>query len=485
MGKMNDFRILPVLKILSFILFILSVITFTLPLFYSVYMEDQEILCYIVPIFITLFFYSILIPVKTVKLSEKEALFIAVSIWFIFPLLTTLSYELSGYIHDPIDSYFESVSGFTTTGASILTDIEELPESLLLLRSITNWVGGVGFVVLAVSFLSTRMPVGRAIVKFESSKIIEERVEPRVKEVSKIVISVYLMLTIVQIILLLLTGCNFYDAVTFTFSTVATGGFAPYNASVSALHNVYAEIIIAFFMFLGAVNLQLYYTAFKTRSVKKFFTDSEVVVYTGLILFSTAFATFILYETNTYNSFSESLRYGLFQIVSAATTTGFSTADYTNWHPSILALMMIITLIGAVGGSTGGGIKIFRLIFIFKIVAGEIKRIIHPKIVYKPYIKGKPLDISAVNTFWAFLSLYLFSLLFFGFILTIGGHDLTTSFSASIACITSLGPGLGEVGPASNFSSFSDFEKLMLSFEMIFGRLEIIPVISFLFVRNL
>ena len=482
---MNNFRILPVLKIMSFIFFILSLITFTLPLLYSFYMEDREILCYIIPIFITLFFYSVLTPVKTVKLSEKEALFIAVSIWFIFPLLTTLSYELSGYIHDPIDSYFESVSGFTTTGASILTDIEKLPKSLLLLRNITNWVGGVGFVVLAVSFLSTRMPVGRAIVKFESSKIIEERIEPRVKEISKIVITVYILLTISQVVLLLLTGADLYDALTFTFSTVATGGFAPYNASASAFHNIYAEMIITAFMFLGAINLQLYYIAFKTRSIKRFLTDSEVVVYTGILLFSTLFATFILYETNTYKSISDSFRYGIFQIVSAATTTGFSTADYTNWHPSILSLMMIITLVGAIGGSTGGGIKIFRLIFIFKIVAGEIKRITHPKIIYKPYIKGKPLDPSTVNTFWAFLSLYLFSLLFFGFILTIGGHDLVTSFSASIACITSLGPGLGDVGPASNFSSFSDFEKLMLSFEMIFGRLEIIPVISLFFIKNL
>lgn len=482
---MSNFRLLPVLKILSFILFILSIITFTVPLVYSVYTEDEEILCYILPIFISLFLYSILIPVKSEKLSEKEALFIAVSIWFIFPIFTTLSYELSGYIQDPVDSYFESVSGFTTTGASILTDIENLPKSLLLLRNMTNWIGGVGFVVLAISFLSTRMPIGKAIVKFESSKIIEERIEPRVKEVAKIVISVYVILTVAEILLLSASGINLYDAVTFTFSTVATGGFAPYNISASALNSFYGEMIITLFMFLGAVNLQLYYTAFKSRSIKKFFFDQEVLVYAGIIIFSSALTVFLLYETKTYNSLIESFRYGIFQIVSAATTTGFSTADYSNWHPAVLSIMMILALIGAVGGSTGGGIKIFRLIFIFKIVSGELKRIAHPKIVYKPYLKGKKLDPSTVNTFWAFLSLYLFSLLFFGFLLTLGGHDLVTSFSASIACITSLGPGLGEVGPASNFSQFSDFEKLMLSFEMIFGRLEIIPVISLLFIRNL
>ncbi|MBK3331942.1 TrkH family potassium uptake protein [Persephonella atlantica] len=482
---MNKIRLSAIFKLQSFIIFILSLITFVIPLIYSVYLEDEEILCYIIPIFISLLLFSLSAAIKAENITEKEALIIAVSVWFVFPVLTTISYLLSGYISDPIDAYFESVSGFTTTGASILTDIEKLPESLLLLRSLTNWVGGLGFVVLAVSVLSSRLPIGRSIVKFESSKIIEERIEPKVKEVARIVITVYLVMTLLQIFLLYITGIDLYNAITYTFSTVATGGFAPKNDSVAGLSSTSAEFIISLFMILGAINLQLYYIAFKKKSLKSFFKDPEVITYVGIISVAVGISTAVLYISGTYNSLWESFRYGMFQIVSAATTTGFSTTDYSEWHPSVLYLMLLLALIGAVSGSTGGGIKIFRLIFMFKIIAGEIKRIAHPKIIYRPSLKGKVLDISTVNMFWAFLSLYLFSLIFFSFILTLGGHDLVTSFSASIACITSLGPGLGEVGPASNFSSFSDFEKLMLSFEMIFGRLEIIPVITAVFIRSI
>lgn len=482
---MNNLRLATIYKLETFILFLLSLVTFTIPLIYSIYVEDREILCYLVPIFISLFLFSLSVPIKSEKVNEKEALFIAVTIWFIFPIFTSISYLISGYITDPIDAYFESVSGFTTTGASILADIEKLPKSLLLMRNLTNWVGGIGFVVLAVSFLSTNLPIGKAIVKFESSKIIEEKIEPRVKEVTKIVLIVYLVMTFSEVLLLLFSGLDFYNALTYTFSTVATGGFAPKNTSAGAFDNPIVEFIIAIFMIFGAINLQLYYIAFKNKSIKKFFMDAEVLVYLLIIFSSTIFATSLLYEHHYYSSIFQSFRFAFFQIVSAATTTGFSTIDYINWPPSILALMMIIALIGAVGGSTGGGIKIFRLIFVFKTVKAEIKRLAHPKMVYKLSIKGKVLDISTINMFWAFLTLYLFSVIFFGFLLTLGGHDLITSFSASIACITSLGPGLGDVGPASNFSFFNDFEKLMLAFEMIFGRLEILPVISLFFIKSL
>ncbi|WP_297454754.1 TrkH family potassium uptake protein [Persephonella sp.] len=482
---MKNFRFKPVYKYLTFMLFMLSLLTFIPPMVYSLYVEDKEILSFIVPIFISLFLFSLSAPIKTQKLTEKEALFIAVSVWFLFPALTSISYVISGYIPDPINAYFESVSGFTTTGASILTNIEILPKSILFMRNLTNWVGGLGFAVFAVSFLSTKLPIGKAIVKFESSKIVEEKIEPRVKEVTKIVFSVYILLTATQIILMKIAGVKWYDAFTFTFATVATGGFAPYNQSAGVFNSFPVEVIITVFMILGAINLQLYYLILKKKSLKVFFKDQEVIVYLSIIGLSVLFATLILYIKGYYHNVYDSFRFSLFQIVSAATTTGFSTTDYSNWHYSVLALMMIIALIGAVGGSTGGGIKVYRLIVIGKTIYGEIKRIAHPKVVYKLIIKGKPVNSSTLNMFWAFLSLYLFTVLIGGFILTLGDHDLITSFSASIACITSLGPGLADVGPASNFAGFNDFEKLILSFEMIFGRLEIIPVISLLFFKEL
>ncbi len=482
---MNKIRLSIVYKNISFILFMLSLVTFIPPLIFSFFLEDKEVLAYITPLFLSLILFSLSVPIKNEKLSEKEAVFIAVSIWFSFPLLASLTYIISEYIINPIDAYFESVSGFTTTGASILTDIEKLPKSLLLFRDLTNWIGGLGFVVFAISMLSTKLPIGRAIVKFESSKVIEEKLEPKVKEVAKIIVSVYVTISLLEFFMLKIAGLSLYDAINYTFSSVATGGFAPYNASAGVFNNPTAEFIIAIFMILGAINLQFYYLIYKKRSLKPIFQDEEVRVFLFLIIASTIFSTLILYFNHYYTSIFESFRYSFFQIVSASTTTGFSTTDYSNWHPSVLALIMILALLGAVGGSTGGGLKIYRLIFIFKTIIGEIKKIAHPNMIYKLTIKGKPVEQSKINQFWAFISLYGLTVLSFGFILTVSGHDLVTSFSASIACITSLGPGLGDVGPASNFAHFLWYEKLLLSFEMILGRLEIIPIISFLFIRNL
>ncbi len=481
---MNNIRISVIFKIEAFIFFILSIVVFLPPLFFSLYIKDGEILSFFIPFSISLLLYSLSIPIKSKKITEKEALIVSVSTWFLFPLIASLTYLLSEYIPDPIDAYFEAVSGFTTTGASILKDIEVLPESILFFRNLTNWIGGLGFVVFAVSILSTNLPIGRAIVKFESSKVVEERIEPRVKEIAKIIVAVYVSISALEVAFLKLFGLSMFDALTYTFASVATGGFAPKNSS-AGFDNPFIEFTIAFFMILGAINLQLYYIAVRKRFFKSFLLDKEVLTFLGFIFVSTIFSAFILFENGYYKDLLTSIRYSFFQITSAATTTGFSSTDYSNWHPSVLALMMILALIGAVGGSTGGGIKIYRLLFIFQTIAGEIKKIAHPNAIYRLSLKGKPITMERINLFWGFLSLYFITTIAFGFLLTISGHDLVTSFSASIACITSLGPGLGDVGPASNFSYFNDFEKLALSFEMIFGRLEILPVISVLFIKSL
>jgi trk system potassium uptake protein TrkH len=496
---MDNFRLLKTLKLQSFILFILSLGTFVIPLIYSIFVEDGLYMGYLTPIFLTFSIYIIFRILNTnyfYKLfrlkkqnnipfpNNKDALYISVSVWFIFPLFVALCYVLTGSIDDFISAYFEAVSGFTTTGASILTDIEALPKSVLLLRDLTNWIGGLGFAIFVISFSSIAPSVSKTLIKFEAPKVIEEGIAPKVKQITVIIFSVYLTLSLIETILLLISGLDLYDAVNFTFSTIATGGFAPKNASAGAFDNPLAEIIISVFMIFGAINLQLYYKVYKEKSIFKFFKDEEVRLYLLIILFSVLISAFILYYNNYYNSFLESLRYALFQIVSAATTTGFSTTDYEGWHPFILSLIMILALIGAVGGSTGGGIKIFRVIFIYRAIYGEIRKLFHERMIYKIQLKGKTLDNSIINAFWTFLSLYIISLILFGMILTLNGHDIITSFSASVACITSLGPGLGDVGPADNFSCFNDFEKLLLSFEMIFGRLEIIPVIALLFLKD-
>ncbi len=485
-----NLRFLLVLELLLSILLFITSLTLSIPLIYSIFVKDGLFLYYIKTIgFISILYLSVFLLTKFLKVEDKnfpnnrEALLVAVSVWFFLPLIIANVYVTTGYIKSIIDGYFEAVSGFTTTGASILTDIEALPKSLLLLRNLTNWIGGLGFAIFTISFTSISPLVGKSLIKFEAPKVIEESIEIKIKKITIIIFTVYLALSILETILLLLTGLDIYNAINYTFATVATGGFAPKNESVGAFNSFSVELIISVFMILGAINLQLYYLAYKERSLLKIFKDEEVKIYLLIIGVSIAISSFVLFENGYYSSIYESIRYSSFQIVSASTTTGFSSTDYSNWHPFVLSLMMLLALIGAVSGSTGGGIKIVRLVFLFKSVIIELKKLAHPKAIYRFKIRDKVIDTETANIMWVFLSLYILTFIFVGLVLVFDGYDIITSFSSSVACITSLGPGLGDVGPASNFSQFSQLEKLILAFEMILGRLEIIPVIGLIFLR--
>jgi len=308
---MDKLRLLKTLKLQAFILFILSIGTFLIPLIYSIYVEDGLYISYLSPIIITFVIYILLKLLTDTKINKlikqtdikpfpnnREALYIAVSIWFIFPLFVALCYKLTNSIQDFISAYFEAVSGFTTTGASILPNIESLPKSVLLLRDLTNWIGGLGFAIFVISFSSIAPSVSKTLIRFEAPKVIEEGIAPKVKQITIIILGVYLTLTIIETLLLLITGLNLYDAVNFTFSTIATGGFAPKNASAGAFNNPYAEAVISIFMILGAINLQLYYKVYKEKSILKFFKDEEVRLYLIIITISILLSTLILYKNN-------------------------------------------------------------------------------------------------------------------------------------------------------------------------------------------
>ena len=472
-------RLIAVFRYVSILLFILS-LSFLFPAVYSLYEKDGLFMDYMYPLILSFALLLIGLQIKSKELNIKESILTVVLVWFLFPALSALFYIESGAIHSFADAYFESVSGFTTTGASILTDIESLPKSVLLWRSTTHWIGGIGFVVFALSILPVFGAGGAQLMRFEASKAVEEKVLPKVKEIARAILIVYLILTVLEIILLLFSGLNLYEAVNHTFATVATGGFSTKNASVRAFHSFAAEMIIAIFMISGAINLSLYYRAFKLRSLKAFFSYYEVKSYLTIIAISTIFTVFILLENHVYHDPITAFRYGFFQVTTAASTTGFSSTDYSNWPPVILALLMMLSLIGASAGSTAGGIKQFRFLVMLKTVYKELKKTTHPRLVYRVSLGNRVLELSVLNTIWAFISLYFTTTAIFGFIISISGHDLITSFSASIACITSLGPGLGKVGPAGNYSFFSDFDKLLLSLEMILGRLEIFSVFTLL-----
>ena len=470
-----------IFKYVVILLFFLS-LSFLIPAGYSLFAGDGLTEEFLFPLILmgALFLVALQIKEKVSDISVKEAILVVVLVWFLFPALSAFVYMETGSIPHFADAYFESVSGFTTTGASILTNIEALPDSVLLWRSTTHWIGGIGFVVFSLSILPALGAGGAQLIRFESSKAVEERVLPRVKEIAKAILYVYVALTVCEIFLLKLCGMDLYNAVNHTFATVATGGFSTKNESVAAFHSFAVEMVISVFMLLGAVNLSLYYRAFKKRSLRLFLSYYEVRSLLVIVVISTLFATFLLYDRGFYTSLLESFRYAFFQVSTAASTTGFASTDYSSWPSSILALLMALSLIGASSGSTAGGIKQFRFLVMVKTMMREVKKTAHPRLVYRVNLGGKVLEIDTLNAIWAFISVY-FSLAFlFGFIIAISGYDLITAFSASVACITSLGPGLGKVGPAGSFAFFSDFDKLLLSFEMLLGRLEVFPLLTIL-----
>ena len=470
-----------IFKYVVILLFFLS-LSFLIPAGYSCFVHDGLTEDFLFPLILmgALFLIALQLKENVSDITVKEAILVVVLVWFLFPALSALVYMETGAIPHFADAYFESVSGFTTTGASILTSIETLPKSVLLWRSTTHWIGGIGFVVFSLSILPALGAGGAQLIRFESSKAVEERVLPKVKEIAKAILYVYLVLTVVQVVLLELCGMNLYDSVIHTFGTIATGGFSDKNASVAAFHSPAAEMVIAVFMLLGAVNLSLYYRAFKKKSFRLFFSYYEVRALLFIVLISTLFSTLLLYFEGFYTSVFQAFRYAFFQVSTAASTTGFASTDYSNWPPAILALLMLLSLIGATSGSTGGGIKQFRFLVMLKTMSKEVKKTAHPRLVYRVDLGGKVLEVDTLNAIWAFISIYFSLTVLFGFIVSLSGYDLVTSFSASIACITSLGPGLGKVGPAGNFAFFSSFDKLLLSVEMLLGRLEVFPILTVL-----
>ena len=470
-----------VFKYVVILLFFLS-LSFLIPAGYSFFVHDGLTEDFLFPVILmgALFLVALQLKEKVSDITVKEAILVVVLVWFLFPALSALVYIETGSIPHFIDAYFESVSGFTTTGASILTNIEALPKSVLLWRSTTNWIGGVGFVVFSLSILPALGAGGAQLIRFESSKVVEEKILPKVKEIARAIVVVYIVLTLLEILLLKLFGMSLFDAVNHAFATLATGGFSTKNSSIAAYHSVFIEMTVTIFMFLGGSNLALYYKAFKKRSIKLFFSYVETKASLILISLVTIFSAFVLYIEHYYTSFVEALRYAVFQVVSCADTTGFASTDYTNWPPVVLALLMIVALIGGSSGSTSGGIKQFRFVVMIKTMMGELKKTAHPRLVYRVNLAGKTLEITTLNAIWAFISIYFSTTILFGLIVAFSGYDLITSFSASIACITSMGPGLAKVGPAGNYSFLPYYDKFFLSVEMLLGRLEVFPILTVL-----
>ena len=408
------------------------------------------------------------------ELKKKDGYIIVTLGWIIMSLFGTLPYILTSEIPNFTNAFFETVSGFTTTGASILTDIESVSKGILLWRSITQWIGGLGFVVLAVAILPILGIGGMQLFTAESPGLSPDKVKPRIKDTAKRLWFVYLGLTFAETIFLMFGGMTFFDAFNHGLTTMATGGFSTKNASATEF-TPYMQYVIALFMFLAGTNFAVLYYIGK-RKFHKVWGNEEFRFYSLSVIVLTIIVGVSIYSV-TNHSFEKSVRDGLFQVLSILTTTGYVSADYTAWTPFLTIIFFLLMFIGASTGSTAGSVKILRHIILFKNSSLELKRQLHPSAVIPVRINGKAISQETVYNVLAFFVLYLsvFALSTLGMALL--GIDFMTALGSVATCLGNIGPGLGDVGPVNNFSLLPAAGKWLLSLLMILGRLELFTVL--------
>ncbi|MEN8006052.1 MAG: potassium transporter TrkG [Candidatus Krumholzibacteriota bacterium] len=396
--------------------------------------------------------------------------------WLCVGLLGALPFWLSGQIPSFTDAAFESISGFTTTGASILTDIESRSHGTLFWRALSHWLGGMGIVLLAVAILPLLGVGGMQLFRAEVPGPVAERLTPRIRETAKLLWAVYFLFTVLEIAALMIAGMGPFDAVCHSFATMATGGFSNHNASVGGYATPAVEWIIIVFMFLAGTNFSLHYLALTGRW-RVYPRDEEFRFYSSIVLAGSLMLTVMLVSIHFYPSWHDTLRHALFQIVSILTTTGFGTADYLQWPPLGHAVLLVLMTVGGCAGSTGGGIKVMRVFILLRHAKMELKKMLHPRGVFTLWFNDRALSPSLLTNVLGFFLLYMVVYIAGVLILTMGGRDIVTSVGATAATLGNIGPGLGLVGPASNYSCMLGWEKWLLVLFMLIGRLEIFTVL--------
>jgi trk system potassium uptake protein TrkH len=416
-------------------------------------------------------------------LGIRDGFLVVAMGWFCMALFGALPYLFSGAIPSVTDSFFESMSGFTTTGATILTEIEQFPKALLWWRAFTHWIGGMGIIVLSLAILPLLGIGGMQLFKAEVPGPTADKLTPRVAGTAKILWLVYVGITFLEVIFLVFGGMDLFDAFCHSFATMATGGFSTRNASVGAYNSAYFDYVFTLFMFIAGTNFALHYK-FITRKFDVYWKDFEFKTYLFISLAIAGVITLSNLLGNVYGSVSESIRYGLFQTVSIGTTTGFGTADYEVWTPLSQVLIFVLMFIGGSAGSTGGGMKVIRLIIIAKHAIIELKKLIHPKAVITMRVGKRVIPKDVVYSVIGFFLLYVLLFVFISIVMAFLGMDILTAAGASASCLGNIGPGLGNVGPTDNFAFVPEIGKWILSFAMMIGRLEIYTVLV-IFTRGL
>jgi trk system potassium uptake protein TrkH len=410
-------------------------------------------------------------------INHREGMVIVTLGWAACAFFGALPFALGGF-DSFTDAFFESVSGFTTTGASILTNIEALPKGLLFWRSLTHWLGGMGIIVLTIAILPFLGVGGMQLYKAEVPGPVADKLQPRIKDTAMSLWKVYVFFTVAQVLLLLLGGMDLFESVCHAFGTMATGGFSTRNTSIAAYDSAYIDGVITFFMLVAGANFALHFQLFRGRPLV-LWRDPEFRFFAILVFLLTAVVT-ISIQGSSYSSWPEALRFGAFQVASIITTTGYATADYELWLPLPQGVLLLCMFIGGCAGSTSGGIKCMRVMLLFKHAYRELFRLVHPRAVVSLKFGPKLVKEEVLTSIWGFFVLFIVLFVLSGLALTAMGVDVLTSFAAVVACIGNVGPGLGQVGPVDNYAAIPALGKWVLSFCMLLGRLEIYTVLVLL-----
>lgn len=406
------------------------------------------------------------------RLKVRDGFLIVSLCWILSCFVGAVPFMVTGAIPSLADAFFESCSGFSTTGASILSDIEALPKGLLFWRSFTHWIGGLGILVITIALLPSLGIGGQNIAVSETPGPALDKITPKMSDTAKTLLVIYMLFTVIETILLMFGGMDLFDSLIHTFGTVGTGGFSNYNTSVAHFDSTYIRIVITAFMFLCGVNFNLFYFSVK-RGPKVFFEDSEFKLYLMFFGGTAIFLFAVLMISNTYGSFGEAAVDSAFQTASILTTTGFASADYETWPMICQMAILILMFMGGCSSSTSGGIKIVRIYVILQLIRRGVATRLHPNVVENIKLNGKNMPSDTVSAIANHMFLYIAMVFVGAFLIAFENTDLMTCFSSVITCLGNIGPGFGTIGPSENFSAMADFSKYLLSFYMIAGRLEL------------
>ena len=452
----------------------------------SAFNHDSGVYPLLYSTIVTLLFgiFPLIFVPPSLDITNQEGYGLVVISWLLSCLVGVLPYVLWGGEFNFTNAWFESVSGFTTTGSTILTNVEALPKGLLFWRSSTHWIGGIGIVLFVLVVLPSMARAKLTLYKYEMSELAMENFRYKTKQVMQIILWVYIGLTVLETILLMIFGMDLFDAVTHSFATIATGGFSTKNMSIAAYHSVAIEVVIMIFMFLSGIHFGLLYATIMWQKKNLVWKSSIVKYYFWGMVIGILLVTFNLYTNKDFPTFGESLRYASFQIISVGTTTGFATAPSEIWPPFSQLMLLFFTLQCACAGSTSGGLKVDRVMIFFKAIRKQIVHSKHPNAVVTLRLGKNLLKDEVVETTLVFIVLYVLIVFGTGLILSFMGVDMLSAFSASAATMGNVGPGLSNVSSLGNFSTIPDPGKWLLSLNMLLGRLEIFGFLYLFMLRS-